>query len=55
MGVQTNHPDLAGKIVSPYNVVTGTRSVPAGEHGTHVAGIIAASINKKGSPAWLQM
>ncbi|MBB6282742.1 S8 family serine peptidase [Geobacillus subterraneus] len=47
-GVQTNHPDLAGKIVSPYNVVTGTRSVPAGEHGTHVAGIIAASINKKG-------
>lgn len=47
-GVQTNHPDLAGKIVSPYNMVTGTRSVPAGEHGTHVAGIIAASINKKG-------
>lgn len=47
-GVQTNHPDLAGKIVSPYNVVTDTRSVPAGGHGTHVAGIIAASINKKG-------
>jgi|GEM_PF-526180 len=47
-GVQVNHPDLAGKIVSPYNVVTGARSVPAGEHGTHVAGIIAASINKKG-------
>ncbi|MED4876356.1 S8 family serine peptidase [Anoxybacillus geothermalis] len=47
-GVQTSHPDLAGKIVSPYNVVTDERSVPAGEHGTHVAGIIAASINKKG-------
>ncbi|MGG3017387.1 S8 family serine peptidase [Geobacillus stearothermophilus] len=47
-GVQMNHPDLAGKIVSPYNVLTGAKSVPAGEHGTHVAGIIAASINKKG-------
>ncbi|NNV07364.1 S8 family serine peptidase [Geobacillus sp. C56-T2] len=47
-GVQISHPDLAGKIVSPYNVVTGTRSVPPGKHGTHVAGIIAAAINKKG-------
>jgi flagellar hook assembly protein FlgD len=47
-GVQTNHPDLAGKIVSPYNAVTGGRYVPSDEHGTHVAGIIAASINKKG-------
>jgi subtilisin family serine protease len=47
-GVQTNHPDLVGKTVSSYNVVTGGQSVPSDEHGTHVAGIIAASINKKG-------
>lgn len=47
-GVQTNHPDLKGKIVSPYDVVTGRTTVPADMHGTHVAGIIAASINKSG-------
>ncbi|WKA53938.1 S8 family serine peptidase [Planococcus shixiaomingii] len=47
-GVQTNHPDLKGKIVSPYNVVTGKKTFSASEHGTHVAGVVAASINKKG-------
>lgn len=47
-GVQTNHPDLKGKIVSPYNAVTGGTTFPADAHGTHVAGIIAASINKIG-------
>jgi flagellar hook assembly protein FlgD len=47
-GVQIDHPELAGKIVSPYNAVTGKTDFTPDEHGTHVAGIIAASINKKG-------
>ncbi|WP_186725513.1 S8 family serine peptidase [Planomicrobium sp. CPCC 101110] len=47
-GVQVSHPDLKGKIVSPYNAVTGGTTFSAQPHGTHVAGIIAASINKKG-------
>lgn len=47
-GVQTNHPDLKGKIVSPYNAVTGGTTFTPDAHGTHVAGIIAASINKIG-------
>ncbi|WP_121610636.1 S8 family serine peptidase [Mesobacillus foraminis] len=47
-GVQTSHPDLKGKIVSPYNAVTGGKTIPADDHGTHVAGTIAAAINKKG-------
>lgn len=47
-GVQTNHPELKGKIVSPYEVTTGSTSVSPDNHGTHVAGIIAATINKAG-------
>jgi subtilisin family serine protease/flagellar hook assembly protein FlgD len=47
-GVQTNHPELKGKIVSPYDVTTGSTSVSADNHGTHVAGVIAATINKAG-------
>lgn len=47
-GVQKDHPDLKGKIVSPYNTVTGNANYAPDQHGTHVAGIIAASFNKKG-------
>jgi subtilisin family serine protease len=47
-GVQTNHPDLVGKIVKPYNAVTGGTKYQANDHATHVAGIIAASMNGKG-------
>jgi flagellar hook assembly protein FlgD len=47
-GVQTNHPELKGKIVSPYDVTTGRTSVSTDNHGTHVAGVIAATINKTG-------
>ncbi|MBT2756694.1 S8 family serine peptidase [Mesobacillus foraminis] len=47
-GVQTSHPDLKGRIVSPYNAVTGGSTFTPDDHGTHVAGTIAASINKSG-------
>lgn len=47
-GVQMNHPDLAGKIVKPYNAVTGGTKYQANDHATHIAGIIAASMNGKG-------
>ncbi|AZV45297.1 hypothetical protein BAOM_4719 [Peribacillus asahii] len=47
-GVQTSHPDLKAHIIAPYNALTGGKSIPASAHGTHVAGIIAASMNKTG-------
>ncbi|WP_051591205.1 S8 family serine peptidase [Bacillus sp. UNC438CL73TsuS30] len=47
-GVQQDHPDLKGKIVSPFNAVTGNARYTPHEHATHVAGIIAASFNKTG-------
>ncbi len=47
-GMQTTHPDLRGKITKPYNAITGRTSLPASIHGTHVAGIIAASKNNIG-------
>lgn len=47
-GVQKNHPDLAGKFVHPYNAVTGYSYIPAGDHGTHVAGVIGATMNNIG-------
>jgi thermitase len=45
-GVSLNHPDLSGRIVAGYDFVDND-SVPADEngHGTHVAGIAAASTN----------
>ncbi|MDQ6600377.1 S8 family serine peptidase [Bacillus salipaludis] len=47
-GVQQDHPELKGKIVSPYNAVTGGTRYTPHEHSTHVAGIIAASFNNSG-------
>jgi flagellar hook assembly protein FlgD len=47
-GIQTNHPELLGKIVNPYNSVTGGTTFSPSQHGTHVAGIIAATINSSG-------
>jgi subtilisin family serine protease len=47
-GLQTDHPDLKENLLTPYNAVTGGKTITADEHGTHVAGIIAASINKIG-------
>ncbi|MFC0187301.1 S8 family serine peptidase [Fictibacillus aquaticus] len=47
-GVQLDHPDFSGRIYKPYDVTDGTSTHYPTEHGTHVAGIIAGSINKKG-------
>jgi subtilisin family serine protease/putative cell wall-binding protein len=48
-GIDYNHPDLQGKIVSPYNSVLKSTSLTSVRddvgHGTHVAGIAAASFN----------
>ncbi|MDZ5471913.1 S8 family serine peptidase [Bacillus sp. 31A1R] len=48
-GVQANHPELKGKIVKPYDITTGNTYTKGDHHGTHVAGIIAASFNKAGT------
>ena len=48
-GMQVSHPDLKGKIVHQKNIVRGSRTITARDHGTHVAGIIAASMNKSGT------
>lgn len=44
-GIDGNHPDLAGKVVLTKNYVNGERASDSFGHGTHVAGIAAASIN----------
>ncbi|WP_174728994.1 PA14 domain-containing protein [Mesobacillus harenae] len=45
-GIDLNHEDLIGKIVSPYDAVYNTSEyVTVGKHGTHVAGIIAATMD----------
>ncbi|MGZ9869487.1 S8 family serine peptidase, partial [Priestia endophytica] len=45
-GVQTNHPDLVNKLLPGYNFVARNTNVTDGNgHGTHVAGIAAASTN----------
>ena len=46
-GIQTNHPDLNNNIWSGvgYNFVTGSSTINPENHGTHVAGTIAAENN----------
>ncbi|MBC7594492.1 MAG: S8 family serine peptidase [Kineosporiaceae bacterium] len=45
-GVQSNHPDLAGKVLKGYDALAkGTSAADENGHGTHVAGIIAAIAN----------
>lgn len=45
-GVQINHPDLQGKLLTGYNAISNS-STPEDDvgHGTHVAGIIGALVN----------
>jgi len=49
-GIQTNHPDLAGSMWSGkgYNFVTNSSTLQAHDHGTHVAGTVAA-VNNNGT------
>ncbi|MGD6803427.1 S8 family serine peptidase [Rossellomorea vietnamensis] len=44
-GVDTAHPELSDKIVSPYDAVYNTATNSKGDHGTHVAGTIASSMD----------
>jgi thermitase len=44
-GVDLDHPDLAGKIVISTNFTTSASANDVAGHGTHVAGIAAASTN----------
>ncbi|WNB92519.1 S8 family serine peptidase [Bacillus sp. NEB1478] len=45
-GIDLYQQDLVNRIVFPYNIVTGsTKYLTPDDHGTHVAGIIGASIN----------
>lgn len=48
-GVQLNHEDLMANVIpeDSYNFITNSKDVTASEHGTHVAGTIAA-INNNG-------
>lgn len=47
-GVQTDHPDLRGRLVRGTNLVDPGNAVTDDVgHGTHVAGIIAAKVNNK--------
>lgn len=48
-GVQKDHPELKNKIVDPFNMVNNSTSYTPDEHGTHVAGIIAAANNRSGT------
>ncbi|KPC77308.1 thermitase, partial [Thermoactinomyces vulgaris] len=45
-GVQSNHPDLAGKVVGGWDFVDNDSTPQDGNgHGTHCAGIAAAVTN----------
>ncbi|WP_345241151.1 S8 family peptidase [Pontibacillus salipaludis] len=49
-GCQIDHPDLENSIIDWHNFTNGSRRNVTDEngHGTHVAGTIAASLNRKG-------
>lgn len=47
-GVQATHPDLKGRVLKGYDFIGGDRSAnDSNGHGTHVAGIVAATANNK--------
>jgi hypothetical protein len=44
-GIDTRHPDLAGRLVTAKNFVDASARMPAEKHGTAIAGLIAAVDN----------
>ncbi|MEK4171267.1 S8 family peptidase [Lysinibacillus sp. FSL L8-0312] len=42
-GVDFKHPDLKSQVLPPYNAAAPANTTYPGDHGTHVAGIIAAA------------
>ncbi|MEK5232373.1 S8 family serine peptidase [Lysinibacillus sp. FSL K6-0232] len=44
-GVDFKHPDLKAQVLPPYNAAAPANTTYPGDHGTHVAGIIAAAQN----------
>ncbi|WP_107923922.1 S8 family peptidase [Lysinibacillus parviboronicapiens] len=42
-GVDFKHPDLKSQVLPPYNAAAPANTTYAGDHGTHVAGIIGAA------------
>lgn len=44
-GIDSSHPELKTQIFRPYDTVKDSSTIAVGEHGTHVAGIIAGSID----------
>lgn len=47
-GIDVTHKDLTNQIVRPYDFVnSSSTNIRAGKHGTHVAGIVAASMNNQ--------
>lgn len=45
-GIDVYHEDLDNNIIRPYDIVQGSsKIIPAGEHGTHIAGIIAGEMD----------
>ncbi|MCK1991648.1 S8 family serine peptidase [Peribacillus muralis] len=45
-GIDRKHEDLTGKIVNAYDTIRKRKNIlPEGQHGTHIAGIIAGSAN----------
>lgn len=47
-GLQADHPDLKGNILQTLNAAEGGKPVTVDKQGTHVAGIISASLNNQG-------
>lgn len=48
-GIDSTHPDLAGKVVECHNAMDGGASCADDNgHGTHLAGTIAAAVDQKG-------
>ncbi|TCI22531.1 S8 family serine peptidase [Exiguobacterium sp. SL-9] len=49
-GIDVNHPEFRGRIVSPYDATRDVyRMVDKGVHGTHVAGIIGSTFDDQGN------